>query len=60
MTLKDEAQNAGKRVILVGISTAAMALTRWILSRPLKRAIARRRAKKAAEEGGRESEEHTL
>ncbi len=56
MSVKDEAKEAGKRVILVGISTAAMALTRWIVSRPIKRAIARRRAKKAEREADEDIE----
>ena len=45
MNLKDEAKDAGKKVVAVGITTAAMALVRWIVSRPIKRALARRRAK---------------
>jgi hypothetical protein len=48
VNLKDEAKGASKKVIAIGISTAAMALVRWIVSRPIKRAIDRRRAKEEA------------
>lgn len=43
--VKKEAKSAGEKVLLVGISTAAGALIQWITSRPIKRALARRRAK---------------
>lgn len=45
--VKKEAKSAGEKVILVGVATAATALINWIVSRPIKRAIARRRAKVA-------------
>lgn len=50
MSLKDEAKDAGRNVIAIGITTAAMALGKWIVSRPIKRLIARRRAKKDAQD----------
>ncbi len=53
MDLKEEARGAGKRVIAVGIATAAMGLVRWIVSRPIKRAIERKRARVAREEAER-------
>lgn len=52
MNLKEEAKDAGRKVAVVGITTAAAALVQWIASRPIKRAIARRRAKKEAERAG--------
>jgi hypothetical protein len=52
VSLKDEARDAGKRVVVVGITTAAAALVQWIVSRPIKRAIARRRAARAQKDGG--------
>lgn len=45
--LKKEAKAAGEKVVVVGIAAAGMALLEWIKSRPIKRAIARHRAKKA-------------
>lgn len=44
--VKKEAKSAGEKVIILGISTAAGALIQWITSRPIKRAIERRRAAK--------------
>ncbi len=53
MDVKEQAKSAAKGVVAVGISTAAMALVRWIASRPIKRAIARRRKERAEEESER-------
>lgn len=46
MSLRDEAKAAGRSVIVVGITTASVALIGWIKSRPIKRALAKRRANK--------------
>lgn len=45
--VKKEARSAGEKVVLVGVATAAAALINWITSRPIKRALAKRRQKRA-------------
>ena len=52
MTIRDEAKDAGKQVVSVGIAAATAALIAWIRTRPIKRAIEKRRAAKAAKRGG--------
>lgn len=47
MSLRDEARETGRNVIAVGLAAGSAALIGWIKSRPIKRALAKRRARKA-------------
>lgn len=46
--VKKEAKAAGEKVVLVGVAAAATALINWIVSRPIKRALDKRRARRDA------------